>query len=84
PHLLTGDRLDPATAVAWGLAYRTAPADDFDRLIDEVAERVATKDRGAVRMMKSLVDRGLAGELENGLQLERAAVLDPSSWQEFQ
>lgn len=83
-HLITGDRIDPATAVAWGLAYRAAPPDVFQSLVDEVCGRIADKDPGAVRMMKSLVDRGLRGELDAGLDMERAAVLDPSSWRELE
>ena len=83
-HLLTGDRLDPPTAVAWGLAYRWAPAATFDAMVDEVVGHIAAKDRAALRTMKSLVVQGLQGDLEAGLALERQAVLDPSSWRAFE
>lgn len=83
-HLLTGDRLDAATAVEWGLAYRSAPADEFDDLVAGVADRIATKERAALRTMKSLVVRGLEHPLSDGLRLEREAVLDASSWREFE
>lgn len=83
-HLLTGDRLDAPTAVAWGLAYRWAPADEFEAMVDEVVDRIATKDRAALRTMKSLVVTGLAGDLPDGLALERRAVLDPGSWRAFE
>lgn len=83
-HLLTGDRIDPSTAVAWGLAYRWVPAGEFDELVAGVVDRIASKDRAAVRTMKSLVVRGLQRDLDEGLALERQAVLDASSWREFQ
>lgn len=82
-HLLSGDRLDAATAVAWGLAYRSAPADEFDELVRTVVEQIAGKDRGALRTIKSLVAEGLELPLADGLRLERAAVLDQRSWREF-
>lgn len=81
-HLLTGDRIDPATAVAWGLAYRWASADKFDELVADVVDRIASKDRAALRTMKSLVVRGLERDLDDGLRLERQAVVDATSWRE--
>ena len=66
-----------------GLAYRWAPADEFDDLVASVVGRIAAQDRTTLRTMKSLVDRGLEGSLEAGLRLERQAVLDPSSWRAF-
>lgn len=83
-HLLTGDRIDPPTAVAWGLAYRWAPAAEFDAMVEEVVGHIAAKDRAALRTMKSLVVQGLQRDLDEGLALERRAVLDPSSWRAFE
>lgn len=83
-HLLTGDRIDSTTAVAWGLAYRWAPADEFDAMVSEVVDRMASTDPAALRTMKSLVVRGLRHDLDEGLQMERRAVLDASSWREFE
>jgi enoyl-CoA hydratase/carnithine racemase len=83
-HLLTGDRIDPALAVAWGLAYQWATADEFDQLVTDVVDRIASKDRTALCTMKSLVVRGLQTDLDEGLRLERKAVLDATSWREFQ
>lgn len=82
-HLLTGERLDAATAMAWGLAYRVAPAEEFDDMVSGVVEQIAAQDPTALRTMKSLVVRGLDLPLDDGLRLERAAALDSSSWREF-
>ncbi|HWL43692.1 MAG TPA: enoyl-CoA hydratase/isomerase family protein [Ilumatobacter sp.] len=82
-HLLTGERLDATTAVAWGLAYRSAPAERFEELVTTVVDQLASKDHVALGTMKSLVDRGLGLPLDEGLELERAAALDTASWREF-
>lgn len=82
-HLLTGERLDAATAMAWGLAYRVAPAEEFDDMVSGVVEQIAANDPTALRTIKSLVVRGLDLPIDDGLRLERAATLDSSSWREF-
>jgi enoyl-CoA hydratase/carnithine racemase len=75
-HILTGDRLTAEEAVSWGLAYRSAPQDEFDSVVQEVAERLASKPREVLRRAKGLVRQGLALPLERGLDLELAAVLE--------
>lgn len=82
-HLLTGERLDAVRAVEWGLAYRWAPSETFDDLVADVTAQLASRDRAALSKMKELVVEGLKVGLDEGLQIERAAVLDPSSWQDF-
>ncbi|MFJ9562846.1 enoyl-CoA hydratase/isomerase family protein [Streptomyces fuscichromogenes] len=75
-HLLTGDRLTGAQAVEWGLAYRCLPAQEFDQRIDAFAHQLADKSRDALARTKRLVHEGLRLPLDEGLALERAAVLD--------
>jgi enoyl-CoA hydratase/carnithine racemase len=82
-HLLSGDRLDAPTAVAWGLGYKWAPAEEFEAMVSSVVASIASKNAGALQTMKSLVDRGLEVSLEEGLAIERAAVVDPESWRSF-
>ena len=74
--ILTGDSLTGAEAVAWGLAYRSAPADSFDQLVTETAERLAAKDRRSVAAIKGLVADGLELPLAEGLAQEREAVVE--------
>jgi enoyl-CoA hydratase len=75
-HILTGGRLSGTEAVAWGLAYRSVPAERFDAAVDELAERLAGKSRAALARTKRLVYEGLRRPLAEGLALERQAVLD--------
>jgi len=75
-HILTGDRLSGAEAVAWGLAYRCLPDEGFEEAIARFAQRLADKDPRALATAKRLVYEGLRLPLTEGLALERAAVLD--------
>lgn len=74
-HLLTGDRLTGAEAVAWGLAYRAVPAAGLDVAVRDLAERLAGKDPAALARTKRLVHEGLERPLAEGLAMERAEVL---------
>jgi enoyl-CoA hydratase/carnithine racemase len=74
-HILTGDRLTGAEAVAWGLAYRAVPADELADAVDALAVQLAAKDAVALRTIKRLVRDGLELPLTDGLLLERDAVL---------
>lgn len=75
-HILTADRLSGADALAWGLAYRMFPVDEFDSGVVQFASKVAAKDRATLAKSKELVYRGLRLPLEEGLELERQAVVD--------
>ncbi|MER5538904.1 enoyl-CoA hydratase/isomerase family protein [Streptomyces mirabilis] len=75
-HILTGERLSGAEAVAWGLAYRCLPDDGFEEAVAAFAEGLAGKDPQALATAKRLVYEGLRLPLADGLARERAAVLD--------
>lgn len=75
-HILSGDRLSGDQAVAWGLAYRSFPAPEFDAGVEQFVERLASKDRTALGKIKNLVHEGLQLPLERGLQLELATVVE--------
>lgn len=74
--LLSGDRLSGADAAAWGLAYRSYPAEVFDDAVSSFATKLAGRRPDAVRTIKRLVRAGLATDLEAGLDLELAGVVD--------
>lgn len=75
-HILTGDRLSGAEAVAWGLAYRAVPADELEDAARMLAARLAEKDRAALARTKRLIRDGLELPLADGLALERRTVVD--------
>jgi enoyl-CoA hydratase/carnithine racemase len=74
--LLTGDRLIGVVAVAWGLAYRSAPAAAFDAAVDALALQLAGRSPAAARRTKRLVRDGVDGPLADGLDRELEVALD--------
>lgn len=75
-HILTGERMGAAEAVALGLAYRAVPAADLDAAADALAATLAAKDRAALARTKALVHDGLALPLDDALALERRTVVE--------
>jgi enoyl-CoA hydratase/carnithine racemase len=75
-HILTGDRLSGADALAWGLAYRAVPAADLMETARAVAETLASRSREAIARTKRLLVRGLELPLAEGLALERTEVVE--------
>jgi len=75
-HILTGERLSGADAVAWGLAYRCLAAAEFDAGVAAFAEALAAKEPAALARTKALVHTGLSLPLAEGLALERKTVLE--------
>jgi enoyl-CoA hydratase len=55
--LLTGDALDGATAVSWGLASEAVPAGELDQAALALARRVALLPANQLHMMKLLVNQ---------------------------
>jgi len=54
--LFTGIRLDPARALELGLVNNVFPADEFDKKVGELAERIAAMNRYNLRLVKELVN----------------------------
>jgi len=75
-HILTGERLRGADAVALGLAYRAVPATELDAAVEALVARLRKQDRTALARTKALVYDGLALPLADGLALERRVVVD--------
>lgn len=74
--ILTGDRISGADAAHWGLVYRAVPAKDLDQAVAELVPRLAGGSRAALAASKRLVRASAEVPLEEGLDLELAAVLD--------
>jgi enoyl-CoA hydratase len=74
--ILSGERLSGDEAVAWGLAYRSAPVDTFDAAVHALATRLAGRGRDGQARIKQLVQAGLERPLTDGLRLEREAVVE--------
>ncbi len=75
-HILSGERLTAAEAVAWGLAYRSLPSDGFDDAVNAFVTNLAGRNRDALTRIKRLVYAGLDLPSAEGLALEMETVLD--------
>lgn len=74
--ILTGVRLTPADAVAWGIAHRVVPVDTFEADVAAFATDLADRSRSAAAKIKRLVRDGLGSTLHDGLARERRMVVD--------
>jgi enoyl-CoA hydratase len=57
--LLTGDSIDGATALDWGLASECAPAAELDQRFEELLERIARVPVNQLVMHKLLINQAL-------------------------
>jgi enoyl-CoA hydratase/carnithine racemase len=69
--LLTGEQIDSARALEWGLVTRVVPAGDLRKTAVSLANLIATRPPLAVAAIKRAVRAGLDGSLEDGLLREQ-------------
>jgi enoyl-CoA hydratase/carnithine racemase len=67
--LATGEFVDAATALDWGLVNRVVPAGELDAAVQELAGTLAAKSPVAIRAGKRLFARQLAAGLEEAYAL---------------
>ncbi len=72
---LTGDRIDAATALEWGMVSRVVPHGDLLPQAQELAERIVKNPAHALRMAKRLLQESRVGSLESTLGM--AAAMQP-------
>ncbi len=72
---LTGDRIDAATALEWGLVSRVVPHDELLTAATELADRITKNPPHALRMAKRLLQESRTGLLESTLAM--AAAMQP-------
>ena len=66
---LTGNYLDAATADAWGLVNRVAPAGELDAAVAELAQKIKSKTPVAVAAGKRMFYRQLDLGIEKAYEL---------------
>jgi enoyl-CoA hydratase/carnithine racemase len=71
----TGERVDAATALEWGLVSRVVPHEDLLPQAHQLAERIAKNPSHALRMAKRLLQESRTGSLESTLGM--AAAMQP-------
>ncbi|MFL6063016.1 MAG: enoyl-CoA hydratase/isomerase family protein [Marmoricola sp.] len=74
-HLLSGERINGDTAVAWGLAHRSIAPAEFDAEVEAFVVRLAGRRPDALATIKRLVRYGEAAGFEAGLARELEAVV---------
>ena len=72
--MLTGRLIDGREAERIGLVAEVVPAERLAARVDEVVDDLLAKSRTCVSGMKYLINEGMRGSLESGLQLEIAHV----------
>jgi enoyl-CoA hydratase/carnithine racemase len=70
-------RIDAQTALDWGLVNRVVPQAELNATALEMAKGFAQHDPAIMAEMKRLADQGYDLPLQDGLDLENAAV---SAW----
>ena len=63
--------IDSKRAVELGIANKVVPADKLMEASMETARAILANDRNSIRAIKSLVNEGLKGTLEDGLKMEQ-------------
>lgn len=71
----TGDRIDAATALDWGLVSRVVPHDELLTAARALAERIAKNPARCLRMAKRLMQESRTGAMESTLAM--AAAMQP-------
>ena len=71
----TGDRIDAATALAWGMVSRVVPHDELLSQAHALAERITKNPAHVLRMAKRLLQESRTGSLESTLGM--AAAMQP-------
>ncbi|WP_101947484.1 crotonase/enoyl-CoA hydratase family protein [Mycobacterium sp. 3519A] len=71
----TGDRIDAATALGWGMVSRVVPHDELLDAARGLADRIGKNPPHALRMAKRLLQESQSGSLESTLGM--AAAMQP-------
>jgi enoyl-CoA hydratase/carnithine racemase len=82
--LYTGDRISPAEAERLGLINKVVPADKLEEATNELAQKLLAKSPMALKAVKKLVNRGIEGSLDSGLEMEMLAMTAHGTTEDFE
>jgi enoyl-CoA hydratase/carnithine racemase len=74
--LLTGEPIDAATALAWGLLNRVVPAERLDAEVQVLAKSILAKSRAVVAAGKKAFYAQVGGDLDHAYRVATAAMVD--------
>ena len=73
--VMSGDRIDAAQALEWGLVHRVVPAAELEVTVTSLARSIATRDRAGLAVAKRALRRGLDLPLEAAISRDATTVL---------
>jgi enoyl-CoA hydratase len=71
--IFTGDMVDAQTAFSIGLVNQVVPADQLMNVCMELANKIASKGPTAVKLAKTVINRGIQADLATGSAYEKEA-----------
>lgn len=71
--VMSGERIDAATALEWGAVDFVVSPEELDERALELARKIAAKPPLNLAMAKLMVDQGMAGAVRNGITQELLA-----------
>ena len=74
--LLTGEPIDAATALAWGLVNRVVPADRLDAEVQALARSILAKSRAVIASGKKTFYQQIDDSLDQAYRVATAAMVD--------
>jgi enoyl-CoA hydratase/carnithine racemase len=74
--LLTGEPIDAATALAWGLVNRVVPADRLDAEVQVLIRSILAKSRAVIAAGKKLFYEQVSGNLDQAYRIATTAMVD--------
>ena len=74
--LLTGEPIDAATALAWGLVNRVVPADRLDAEVQALARSIMAKSRAVIAAGKKVFYEQDGDNLDQAYRVATAAMVD--------
>lgn len=74
--LLTGEPIDAATALAWGLVNRAVPAERLDTEVQALARSIMAKSRAVVAAGKKIFYDQISDNLDQAYRVATAAMWD--------
>ena len=82
--LFTGDRIMPAEAERLGLINKVVSPDKLEDATNELVDILKSKSPMAAKAVKKLVNLGMEGSLDTGLEMEMQAMTAHGSTEDFQ
>jgi enoyl-CoA hydratase len=71
--IFTGDMVDAQTAFSIGLVNQVVPADQLMNVCIELANKIASKGPTAIKLAKTVINRGIQADLATGSAYEKEA-----------